>query len=55
MKQFITLFIILNLIMGVTYVWGADHNRYICLALWFIIPILNTVLFGLFEKQINEA
>ena len=55
MKQFITLFIILNAFMGITYVLGADHNRYICLALWFIFPILNAILFGLCEKQIEEA
>ena len=55
MKQFITLFFLLNTIMGIIYVWGADHNRYICLALWFIFPILNAVLFSLCEKQIEEA
>ena len=47
-------FIIMNLILGIFYVYGADNNRIICLALWFVIPMLNAILYGIFERFIME-
>ena len=54
MNKYLMIFILMNLVLSITYVWGADHNRYICAALWFVFPMLNCLLFGLFEKQIEE-
>ena len=55
MKQlFWTIFVIMNLILGGLYCWGADNNRYICAWLWWIVPTLNVILYGIFEKAIME-
>lgn len=54
MKQYIALTVLINLAFSLAYLWGADHNRYICAVLWFVFPMMNLILFGLFEKQINK-
>lgn len=55
MKQlYFVIATIMNLILGGLYLYGADHNRYICAWLWGIAPTLNLILFGLFEKYVME-
>lgn len=55
MKQlFWTIFLIMNLILGGLYLWGADNNRYVCAWLWWIVPTLNLIVYGIFEKTIME-
>lgn len=53
-KLYYVLFVIMNLILGGLYLYGADNNRYICAWLWGIAPTLNMILFGIFEKYIME-
>ena len=43
--------ILINILMLVAYLYGAEHNRYICLALWFIFPILNLLIWNRIEKN----
>lgn len=50
-----TLAIIINLAMGLLYLWGVENNRYICAWLWGIAPMVNLILFGLFEKYVIEG
>jgi len=54
MNKYFLLFIVMNLLLGVFYVWGADHNRYVCACLWFVIPMLNLVFVGLLEHQMED-
>lgn len=54
MNKYFLLFILMNLLMGGLYLWGADHNRYVCACLWFVIPIMDLVFFGLSENQMEE-
>lgn len=54
MNKFFLLFILMNLILSGLYLWGADNNRYICACMWFAFPILNAILYGIFENKINE-
>lgn len=55
MKQlFWTIFVVMNLFLGGLYCWGADNNRYICAWLWWIVPTLNLIVYGIFEKTIME-
>ena len=53
-KLFWNIFVIMNLILGVFYVYGADNNRMICVALRFVFPIMNAILYGIFERFIME-
>lgn len=48
------LFVLVNLIIGGLYLWGAENNRYVCAWLWGIAPTLNLILYCVFEKHIFE-
>lgn len=43
--------ILANILMFAAYLYGAEHNRCICLALWFIFPILNLLIWSRIEKK----
>ena len=42
---------LLNVILTILYLWGLENNRYICLSLWIIGPILNLLVYSLIEKN----
>lgn len=45
-----------NLFFASLYLWGVENNREICLYLWFIVPFVNLILWGIIEaKQETET
>jgi hypothetical protein len=54
MNKYFLLFILVNFLFGGLYLWGADHNRYVCAWLWFIIPMVDALFVGLLEHQMEE-
>lgn len=44
-------FSLVNLLLGGLYLYGADHNRYICALLWFVIPMVDFVIFSFGEER----
>lgn len=51
MFNIFTLFI--NVIFAAVYLEAVEYNRYICAALWVVIPFTNLVLFSIKEKFFN--
>ena len=45
--------LIINLIFAFIYLWAAEHNRYICLALMVIAPLTDIILLGIKERNFN--
>ena len=41
--------LIINVIFAAVYLEAVEYNRYICLALWVIVPMTNIVLLGIKE------
>lgn len=48
--------ILINLFFAGLYLWALENNRLICLCLWFIVPVVNLILWGIIEaKQEKET
>lgn len=48
--------ILINLFLAGLYLWACEDNRIICLCLWFIVPFVNLILWGIIEaKQEKET
>lgn len=43
---------LLNIFFAFLYLWAAEYNRYICVALWAIAPLANIALFAVYEKSL---
>lgn len=35
---------LLNLLSAIAYLWCIEHNRYICIIMWFVVPMLNALV-----------
>lgn len=46
--------ILINLFFAGLYLWGVENNRIICLCLWFIVPFVNLILWGIIEAKQEE-
>lgn len=39
----------INIIFAAVYLEAVEYNRYICLALWVVVPLTNIILLGIKE------
>lgn len=45
------IFLLVNIILAVFYLYGAEHNRHICLILWAVAPMVNALMIPMFDRR----
>jgi len=44
------LLIVINLVFAGVYLWAVEYNRYVCLALLAVAPMVDICLLGIKER-----